>query len=313
MAGEATIEALVEPDPARAQAFAAKWRIANVYASLDEYLAAGHKPDFADIATRPDTHLALTRAAAAAGLHVICQKPMAPSWEECVEMVEVCASHGVRLLIHENWRWQPWYREIKRRDLGSLHYLGFRMRTGDGRGPNPYASQPYFVQMPRLLIYETLVHFLDTARYLMGEVESVYCQTQKLNPVIAGEDAAQIHIRFASGATGVIDANRIAGVSPSPVAFGEALIEGSDARITMSDTGDLAIRMHGSSDSRRIRYDKPEGGYKGDSILAMQRHFVNCLGSGAPCESEGGEYLKTVRLVFACYESAISNLPCAIS
>jgi predicted dehydrogenase len=312
MGDGATIEALVEPDPVRAQAFASQWSIPKTYANFDEMLGAlgGEKPDFVDIATRPDTHLPLTIAAAQAGMHVISQKPMAPTLEDSVAMVDVCRKHGVRLLVHENWRWQPWYREIRKHDLGSPHYIGFRMRTGDGRGPAPYPSQPYFATMPRLLIYETLVHFIDTCRYLVGEIEEVYCRTQRLNPLIAGEDAAQIHLRFSNGAIGLIDANRIAGVTPSPVAFAEALIEGSEARITMTDTGDLAIRRHGDTRDTPIVFDKPQTGYKGDSILAMQRHFVECLRAGARCESEGEDYLRTVKTVFACYESAATNQPC---
>ena len=46
--------------------------------------------------------------------------------------------------------------------------------------------------MPRLLVYETLVHHLDTGRYLAGEIDSLYCQTKRINPVIAGEDCVII-------------------------------------------------------------------------------------------------------------------------
>jgi predicted dehydrogenase len=42
--------------------------------------------------------------------------------------------------------------------------------------------------MPRLLLYETGVHFLDTFRFLGGEMESVFCQTDRINPTIQGED-----------------------------------------------------------------------------------------------------------------------------
>ena len=119
-------------------------------------------------------------------------------------MVESCASRGVRLLIHENWRWQPWYREAKRliseERLGRVFHLGFRMRTGDGRGPAPYTHQPYFRQMPRLLLYETGVHFLDTFRFLGGEMESVFCQTDRINPAIQGEDCALLFVSFVNDA-----------------------------------------------------------------------------------------------------------------
>lgn len=307
------IAAVVDTDRIRAQVFAEQWKIPNVYADIREMLAV-ERPDFVDIATRPEAHLHLTALVAAAKTHVICQKPMAPTLEESVAMVDICKQQHVRLLLHENWRWQPWYREVHRRieDLGTMHYAGFRMRTGDGRGPAPYPSQPYFASMPKLLIYETLVHFLDTCRFLLGEIESVYCQTQRLNPLIAGEDAAQIHLRFVSGAVALIDANRIVGTMPPPVAFGEALFEGSKARMTMSGDGDLHIRRHGQDD-QQIVYDKPATGYKGDSILAMQRHFVTCLRTGEHCESEGEDYLNTVRAVFACYESAEANATVRLS
>jgi predicted dehydrogenase len=311
---EVSIAAIVDTDAPRAREFAAKWGIPNVYADLREMLAV-ERPDFVDIATRPEAHLHLTALAAQAKTHVICQKPMAPSWEESVAMVDVCRENGVRLLMHENWRWQPWYREIRRRlpELGQIHYAGFRMRTGDGRGESPYPSQPYFARMPRLLIYETLVHFIDTCRYLLGDIESVYCRTQRLNPLIAGEDAALIQLQFADGAVAVIDANRIAGAMPPPVAFAEAVIEGSEARIAMTGEGDLSLRLYGAANDLALTFEKPATGYKGDSILAMQRHFVESLRGGQLCESEGLDYLKTVRAVFACYESAACDAVVRIS
>jgi D-apiose dehydrogenase len=314
MPEEARIVAVVDTDLARAREFASQWGIAKVYGDVREMLAV-ERPDFVDIATRPEVHLPLTTLAAEAKAHVICQKPMAPTWEDSVAMVEVCRNHGVRLSMHENWRWQPWYREMRRQlpALGTPHYLGFRMRTGDGRGAAPYPSQPYFAQMPRLLIYETLVHFIDTARFLLGEIESVYCQTQRLNPLIAGEDAVQIHLRFRGGAVAVIDANRISGSMPPPVAFGEALLEGDQARISMSGEGDLRIRRYGEEEDQPIPFHKPSVGYKGDSILALQRHLIECLQTGRQSESEGSDYLRTVRGVFGCYESAGSGIPVSVS
>src|SRR4029434_7377773 len=111
---------------------------------------------------------------------------MAPTWEDCLAMVEACEAAGVRLLIHENWRWQPWYREARRlldaETLGKVFQISAQWRTGDGRGPTPYQAQPYFSEMPLLLVYETLVHLLDTFRFLGGELASVYCLNRRINP-----------------------------------------------------------------------------------------------------------------------------------
>ena len=277
--GGVDLAAVADPLPGRAEDFATKYGIPRWYTDASAMLEA-EKPDFADIVTRPDTHRELTELAAGHAPAVICQKPMAPSLEECEAMVRHCGERGVRLLIHENWRWQPWYREAQRLiadgALGRVFHLGFRMRTGDGRGREPYQVQPYFRRMERLLVYETAVHFLDTFRFLGGDLQSVFCQTNRINPVICGEDYALIQVSFRSGAKGLIDANRISGSSPPEVAFGELRIEGER-------------RDHPNRGRRKPvfqEYGKPEAlrqaacvgpGYKGDSVKALQEHLAECL------------------------------------
>lgn len=305
----ATITAVADPDLDKARTFAARWKIERVYADAGEMLAA-ERPDFLDIVTGPDTHLPLTRLGAAHHVTVITQKPMAPSLEDSIAMVEACESAGVRLLVHENWRWQPWYREIHRivqsGALGRIHHLGFRVRTGDGRGPAPYRVQPYFVHMKRFLIFETLVHFLDTFRFLCGEFSEIYCHTSRLNPVMAGEDAALIRTAFENGADGLIDANRISGPMPPEATFGRLRMEGDAAMLEMDGEGRLFYTQYGEPASEQIYHIPPEG-YRGDSILALHQHFTACLHEGKPCESEARSYLRTVRAVFAAYDSAELN------
>ena len=263
-----------------------------------------------DVATRPESHLDLTRRAAARGAHVICQKPMAPTWADCVAMCEACEAAGVRLLIHENWRWQPWYREAKRLldagDLGRVVQVTFYWRTGDGRGPEPYPVQPYFPQMPRLLVYETLVHLLDTFRYLRRRGRAPELRTARVNPAIAGEDQALILLKFASGVLGLIDANRISGPVPPGVAMDTLLLEGERATLRVAPDGRLWLTRYGEAE-RPLPFDPPAAGYKGDSVYATQAHLIECLRTGRPSESDGRDYLKTVALVEACYRSAASG------
>ena len=98
------------------------------------------------------------------------------------------------MIVHENFRFSPWYREAKRLldsgSLGTPHAISFRLRPGDGQGVDAYLSrQPYFQKMPRFLVFETAIHFIDTFRYLMGEVEAITARLRRINPVILGEDA----------------------------------------------------------------------------------------------------------------------------
>jgi predicted dehydrogenase len=312
--GGVDLAAVADPLPGRAEAFAAKHGIPRWYTDAPAMLES-EKPDFTDIVTRPDTHRDLTELAARHSPAVICQKPMAPSLGECEAMVQFCAERGVRLLIHENWRWQPWHREAKRLiaggALGRVFHFGFRMRTGDGRGREPYQVQPYFREMERLLVYETAVHFLDTFRYLGGELRRVFSQTDRINPVIRGEDYALIQVSFRSGANGLIDANRISGSCPPEVAFGEFRIEGEEGAIRIAADGNLYVTEYGKPEALGLPA-RPGPGYKGDSVKALQEHFADCLRSGEPAESEGAVYLRTVQAVEACYHSAQTGMPVSL-
>lgn len=309
--GAAEILAVSDSAAGKAQGFAAKWGIPRAYESVDEALDQ-ERPDFVDIATRPAAHLELVKTAAARGIHVICQKPMAPTWQESVAMVEACEKAGVRLLMHENWRWQPWYREVRNilnaGTLGNVFQISAQWRTGDGRGSSPYPTQPYFSEMPLLLVYETLVHLLDTFRFLGGELASVYCVNRRVNPVLLGEDQSLIVVKFRSGVPGLIDANRISGPVPAPVAMNTLTVEGERGMLRMSAEGRLWVTEYGQPEVPHD-YAIPTVGYKGDSVRATQEHLIECLQSSRPSESDGRDYLKTVEAVFACYQSAERGEP----
>jgi D-apiose dehydrogenase len=311
----AEIVAVADSAPGKARAFAAEFSIPRAYESAAEALDR-ERPDFLDIATRPESHLELTLNAARRGVHVICQKPMAPSYSDCVRMVEECEGAGVRLLIHENWRWQPWYREVRRLldagVLGNVFQFTFRWRTGDGRGPEPYTAQPYFREMPRLLVYETLVHLLDTARYLGGEIARVFCTNRRVNPAIASEDQSIVLAAFRNGAPALIDANRISGPVPAPVAMNDLTVEGERAALRLSPDGRLWLTEYGR-DEHEHPFPTTAEGYKGDSVRSTQAHLIECLRAGRPSESDGRDYLNTVRAVFACYRSAETGQAVALS
>ncbi len=301
--------AVADLDEGKAQAAAEQFGIPHAYTDYREMLDR-EQPDFVDIITQPDAHLELCTYAAQLGIHVICQKPLAPTYEEAQQIVQNVEGAGVRFMVHENWRWQPWYREVKRLHhqgvLGELFSISFCMRTGDGWGDNAYLDrQPYFREYPRLFVFETGVHFIDAFRFLLGEVQTVYARLRRLNDVIAGEDSGQIVFGFENGATAVLDANRYNELDTSaPVryTFGTMRVDASNASLCLHPDGRMRIKPLGQP-AYDHEYPHIDRGLGGDSCYFVQRHFVDGFLNGTPFESGGADYLKTLRVVEACYES----------
>ena len=306
---EVTIAAIYNRTEARARELMAQYGVGRYYADWREMIDV-ERPDFVDIITPPDTHEEMCAYAAARGVHIICQKPLAPTLAESRRIVENAALARVRFMVHENFRWQPWYRTIKQiqveRTIGDFTHVHFMMRMGDGWGEDAYlARQPFFRDYPRLLVYETGVHFIDTFRYLLGEVSSVYAQLRRLNEVIRGEDAGQLLLTFESGATAVWDANRYNEVeAESPrFTFGVLRVDATRGHLTMDTESRIRLKPLGQP-GRDVDYARDKRGFAGDSVYRLQRHFVDCMRSGASFESTGDDYLKTVEVVEAAYESA---------
>ena len=257
--------------------------------------------DFVDIATRPCSHLPLVKLTMRHRLPTICQKPMAPTWADAVDMVETAERADVLLMIHENWRWQPWYRAVRkmidRGDIGTPVSYWFRTRDRDGVGTQPYPKQSYFRRIERFLIDEALVHHLDTARFLFGEIDQIYAQARRVNPVIAGEDQAILVTRHASGLPGIVDGHRYLSPEGDAPALGEAGFEGEGGALHITRTGDI---LNGG---KIVWKNDVQDGYRGDSVRATQQHFIDCLKNSVRPESEAREYLPTFAAVEAAYRS----------
>ncbi len=310
---EVDLVALCDQDRAKAEDFAARFDIPRVYVDAAEMLDR-EKPDLLDIVTPPPGHLPLIRLAAERGIATICQKPFCRSLAEAEEAVRVAEAAGILLVVHENFRFQPWYAHAKRLidegALGEVFQAIFRLRPGDGQGPRAYLDrQPYFQSMERFLVHETAIHFIDTFRYLLGEVEAVFADLRRLNPAIAGEDAGLILFRHASGARSLFDGNRLVDHKAENRRFtmGELLIEGSAAVLALDGDGVLRLRRFGSNQEEFLPSPWPHTGFGGGSVERLQRHVVAHLLDGAPVMNPARDYLANLRIEAAVYDSAASG------
>lgn len=300
-----SIEACCDIEQDKALVFGHEHGITRGYYDYRRMFAR-EKPDFVDVVTRPDTHFEVCAAAADLGIPVLCQKPLAPTLEEAERLVEYCEQRSVRLMANENWRWQAWYRQLKALldsgIIGKPFYFTLRHRVPDGIGEHPYARQPYFVTMPRLLLIETMIHFIDTARFLVGELTLRDALLRRVNPHVIGEDVVLL-IFEGDGFTGVIDGNRLSAAEQEGPVMGDMRIEGEHGVLSLHGDGRIWIRPVEGPPREHV-YTLPAIGYRGDSAYHTLRHFTECLISGASFETSGREYLKPTKLVFEAYQKA---------
>lgn len=304
---------LCDLDAARASEAAARWSVSQTFTDAADMLDR-LKPDLVDIVTPPAAHLTLITLAAQRHIDVICQKTFCLSLAEARQAVQIAETAGIRLIVHENFRFQPWYAEIKKwldaGRLGQVYQATFRLRPGDGQGADAYLSrQPYFQKMERFLVHETAIHFVDTFRFLFGEVADVFADLRRLNPVIAGEDAGLVIFRHRNGVRAVFDGNRLVDhpARNHRLTMGEMIVEGARAVLRMDGDGNLFARALQSNAWETVAFEKSEAGFGGDSVYRLQRHVIDHLKSRGLLMNTARDYLANLTVEEAIYRSAASR------
>jgi predicted dehydrogenase len=300
---------VADRDEARRKAAAALFPDAQAFDEVEAMLDAA-RPDLIDIVTPPQTHRVLVEAAARRGVKMICQKPVAPGYDEAKAIVELAEKANVMLAVHENFRFMPWFIEahqlIHGGAIGRPLNITFRLRPGDGQGPDAYLSrQPYFQSMPRFLIHETGIHLIDVFRYLLGEITGVFARLRRINPVIKGEDAALVIFDFASGAAGLFDGNRHVDhpADDSRMTNGVLLVEGDQGALRLDGYGRLFLRKL-RGEEHEHPYTWQNRGYGGDCVYRQSKHIIEHLTQGAPLVNSGRDYLRNLAIEEAIYCSA---------
>lgn len=309
---DATLVALVDVEVARARALAERLGVRDVHRDVGTMLAAV-RPDLLDIATPESSHATLVAEAAARRIAVVCQKPLAPSLGKAEAMVATAEAAGIPFLVHENFRFQPWYRETRRLldagVFGRVHGLSFRLRPGDGQGPRAYLDrQPYFQALPRFLVHETAVHLIDVFRYLAGEPEAVYARLYRRNPAVSGEDAGVIVLEFPGPVIAVFDGDRhVDFPADDPrLSMGTFQLDGTAASLRLDGWGRLWLKPHGRPEAEH-GYAWSNAGPGGNSVEAFQRHVVRHLAHGEPAETAAHHWLRNMVVEEAVYRSSASG------
>ncbi len=301
--------AVCDPDPVKATKRAEEFSIPKVYHDAEAMFVA-EAIDALDVASPRETHAAWVEAAAVRGIDVLCQKPMTPTLAESEALVRRVEGKS-RLMVHENWRFRPWYRELKRwleaGELGDVVLARMAMMTSgllpDANGCRPaLVRQPFMQHEERLMIAEVLIHHLDVMRYLCGPLRVVGARALHTVADVRGETVASVFLETASGApievTGTMAASGYAARLPDRLE-----IVGSKASATFANS---ELHLLGTK-PRGQSYDNDRG-YQAsfDGVIA---HFVDSLETGAAFETDPADNLNTLRLVEHAYWAAGLHRP----
>ncbi len=176
------------------------------FASLDAMFAANVKPAAALVLAPPIHHEGLALQLLRAGLHVLCEKPLAPSVAAATRKLLAAREQNRRLMMGSKFRYTP--------DVAAARALLDEQRCGDVvLYENVFCSH---VDMSRRwnadpaisgggVLIDNGCHSVDLARYLLGPIARVQAQFGRRAQPIAVEDTARMLFTSASGALGAID------------------------------------------------------------------------------------------------------------
>ena len=318
---DAELIGIVENDVSAHASLQQNYTDVKIFETLQDALTSDSgSVDIIDIITPPASHLTLIEQVCACcvkaqtGCTIICQKPFCESLSQAQLAVAQAEQHNQTLIVHENFRFQPWYKQIKaiidEGRLGTIYNAQFKLRPGDGQGPDAYLDrQPYFRDMPKFMIHETGIHWVDVFRFLFGEPCAVYADLQKLNPVISGEDTGYFVFHYPSGLRAHFDGNRLLdhAAGNTRLTLGTLLIEGSEASLSLDGYGQIHLRKRGEPASQQHRYHFDDTDFGGDCVYLLQQHVVEHLVNDAPVQNTAAAYLVNIELETAIYESAASQ------
>ena len=307
--GGADLVSICSRTRSKAEALAREFGIPNVYPTPQEMMS-GDPLDVVDVISTPDAHEEHVMLAASHRLPVICQKPMALSYEAAHRMMDGCRTAGVPCFVHENWRWQHPIRALKRiLDQGSIG-KPFRGRINMISGFPVFRNQPFFKTLRRFLLTDQGSHQLDVARFLFGEARSLYCQAGRVHPDILGEDVATIMLSMGSKMTVVVAlgfAENFLEKDRHPQTY--IFVEGDKGSVELGP--DYWVRLTTEQGTTASCHAPPRYAWVDPQYEVAQASIVPCLANlleglrgGGVVETTAEDNLRTVRLVSAAYESA---------
>lgn len=310
--GEAEVFAVASPTPGNAGSFAAKHGIPHHFTDYKQMLAMPEL-DMIVVGAPNDRHCQITLDAAAAGKHVVMEKPLCLNLAEADRMIEACHKARVKLMYAEELCFTPKYVRLKQLlDSGALGEPTLIKQSEKHDGP--HAS--HFWDVNRSgggVTMDMGCHAIEFFRWMLGRppIKSVYAQmgTHVHKDKTEGDDNALIILEFANGVTALAEESwtKMGGMDDRAEVHGSKGVAYADlmhgnAIETYSTQGyDYAVEKAGSTKGWSFTIYEEEWNYGFPQEMA---HFVDCVQNDKQPIVTGEDGRAVLEVIFAAYESA---------
>jgi predicted dehydrogenase len=316
----AEVVAVADPDAGRLKAVGDEFRVAARYADGMEMIRKENL-DVVSVATPNKFHKEYTIAALRSGAHVLCEKPMAMNAGEARQMLAAARKAKRRIMINFSFRFteQSWAlkKQVEAGILGDVYFartVWHRRRGMPGFG-GWFGTKALAGGGP---LIDLGVHRLDLALWLMGYPKPTWVMGGVYNPIASGiakrekkhfdvEDMAAGMIRFANGATLVVEASWAANIRERELM--ETRLLGTRAGLVQRNLNEgyefeaeLYVEKEGCLFDMKLHPPVP-------GVKSSMYHFLDSILAGKPHTATGEEGLVVMELLDALYESARKGAP----
>ncbi len=297
----ATLVGVHTIDPLSEEVFVTKFGV-PAFSSLNALI---DRVDVVDICTPTHLHFEHVIAAAHAGKHIICEKPIARTVEQGREMIRICHDAGVQLLIAHVVRFFPEYARAKGVvESGEIGQVAVTRLSRCGFKPAAHIPDSWFHDPEKSggMMLDLMIHDFDYARWIAGEVESVFARsTVNSNPAASQEHGFAI-LRHLNGAITHLEGSW---AYPPPLFRTSLEIAGNEGLIEHPAGSANAVEMFlRTAEASEQTTGLPKSPLIEDPYTLEIRHFYRVLTEGITPRVTAEDGLEALRIALSACESA---------
>jgi len=278
---------------------------AQAFTDFDEMMTST-SPDVIDVCVPTPWHKEFVLKAAAAGKHIVTEKPMATSLADCREMIEAATKAGVTFMVAHVLRFFPEFASAKAQiDAGAVGNAAV-VRTTRGGG-FPEASRDWYADFAQSggVVLDLIIHDFDWLRWTFGEVDHVFAKGL-VERNISHLDYALVTLRMKSGVIAHVE-----GTWADPSGFHVKFEVAGDKGMLEFQSREAVPLVVASKDSegQGSGVAIPESPTAQNPYHLELQHFIDCVEAGTKPSITPEDGLRAVEISLAALESIKTGAP----